>query len=91
MVIIKRDGSRQSFHGEKILNGIKKACELLDIKWEDTYAFGDSENDLDMLKYAGVGIAMGNGVMAAKEAADYVTRPINEHGIYAGLKEFGLI
>ena len=71
--------------------GMERMCSRIGVERFDTYAFGDSENDLDMLKYAGVGIAMGNGVMAAKEAADYVTRPINEHGIYAGLKEFGLI
>lgn len=71
--------------------GMKWMCRELGVERFDTYAFGDSENDLDMLRFAGVGIAMGNGVMAAKEAADYVTRPITEHGIYTGLKEFGLI
>ncbi|MDY4839317.1 MAG: Cof-type HAD-IIB family hydrolase [Lachnospiraceae bacterium] len=72
-------------------SGIKKACELLDIKWEDTYAFGDSVNDLAMLRYVAHGIAMGNGSKAAKEAAEYVTSDIHEDGIYKGLQHYGLI
>lgn len=71
--------------------GIQKTCELLGIKKEDTYAFGDSVNDLDMLKYAGHGIAMGNGTKEAQEAAEYVTADLHEDGIFKGLKHYGLI
>ncbi|MEI3339131.1 MAG: HAD hydrolase family protein [Eubacterium sp.] len=39
----------------------------------DTYAFGDSANDMEMLKYVGCGIAMGNATPQVKEIADYVT------------------
>ena len=72
-------------------SGIEKTCELLGIEKEDTYAFGDSINDVEMLKHVQHGIAMGNGTKAAKEAADYITAPLHEDGIYKGLEHFGLI
>lgn len=71
--------------------GIQKACEHLGIRHEDTYAFGDSVNDIEMLQYVGHGIAMGNAVNEAKEAADYVTSPLHENGIWDGLKHFSLL
>lgn len=72
-------------------SGIAWICEYLGIPREDTYGFGDSANDLDMLNYVKYGIAMGNGTEDAKEAADYVTSDIHEDGIYRGLEYFGLI
>lgn len=71
--------------------GITYLCRVLGIDIKDTYAFGDSVNDLDMLRTAGTGISMGNGTKAAKEAADYVTDSIYEDGIYNACKHFGLI
>lgn len=71
--------------------GIERVCKMLGIRNEDTYAFGDSANDLDMLSFVGHGIAMGNGTKEAKEAAEYVTAPINQDGIYLGLEHYGLI
>lgn len=58
---------------------------------EDSIAFGDGENDFEMLSFAGVGVAMGNGVKALKESADYVTAPADEAGIYKGFVHLGLI
>lgn len=71
--------------------GIQKVCEHLGIERKDTYAIGDSANDLEMLKYAGHGIAMGNGTKEAKEAADYVTTELWQDGIRNGLEYYGLI
>lgn len=71
--------------------GIAWICDYLGIAQEDTYAFGDSSNDLDMLRQVAHGIAMGNGTDEAKKAASYVTTDIREDGIWNGLRHFGLI
>lgn len=71
--------------------GIQELLHKLNIPVENTYAFGDALNDLEMLEYVGCGIAMGNGVPEAKEAADFITTHVDENGIYNGLKKVGLI
>ena len=77
--------------GHTKATGIGKMCEALGIDRTDTFAVGDSVNDLSMLEYAGVGIAMGNGSPEAKAAADYVTTDLNEDGIYHAMRYYGLI
>ena len=54
---------------------------------EGIAAFGDADNDAEMLKSAGVGIAMGNATPACREAADYVTRSHEEDGVAWGIRE----
>lgn len=61
--------------------GLVGACRALQIEPGETIAFGDSENDIEMLRAAGVGVAMGNADEAVKRAADWVTRSNNENGI----------
>ncbi|WP_062306340.1 Cof-type HAD-IIB family hydrolase [Alicyclobacillus sendaiensis] len=58
---------------------------------EAAVAFGDSENDVEMLAYVGMGVAMGNAAEAAKRAAKRITAPVDEGGIYAALVDLGLI
>lgn len=70
---------------------IEKICSLTGADIHDTYAFGDGTNDVEMLTFAGHGIAMGNARKPAKEAADYVTDDIHDDGIYKALEHFGLI
>ena len=77
--------------GHSKATGIQKVCELLNIAKEDTYAFGDSENDLEMLAYVAHGIAMGNSEKEVLKVADYVTTGVEEDGIANGLKYYGLI
>ena len=48
-------------------------------------------NDLEMIQAAGVGIAMGNGVSALKEAADFVTADISEDGLKRALEYLELL
>jgi len=71
--------------------GIEKFLKATGIKRENTYAFGDSGNDLEMIKYVAHGVAMGNSAEDVKEAADYVTDTIDNDGVYKGLKNYGLI
>ena len=54
-------------------------------------AFGDGENDKTMLKYAGIGVALGNGVESLKLDADYVTSDIDDNGVRNALIHFGLL
>lgn len=54
-------------------------------------AFGDAENDMDMLQFAGVGIAMGNADDTVKQQADYVTEDIDRDGIDLALRQYGLL
>lgn len=71
--------------------GIQKMCEYLNIQREDTYAFGDSPNDLEMLEFVAHGVAMGNAGEVVRQAADYVTTDIMDDGIRNGLRHYGLI
>ena len=71
--------------------GIEKMLEYLGIDRKNTYAFGDSNNDIEMLDYVEYGVAMGNAYPEILERAKYSTKSIYEDGIYYGLKEFGLL
>ena len=71
--------------------GMQMVLDAVGCAVEDTMAFGDSGNDLPMLKAAGIGVCMGNGVQEAKDAADYVTKTVLEDGIFHALKHFHLI
>ncbi|HML36560.1 MAG TPA: Cof-type HAD-IIB family hydrolase [Bacillota bacterium] len=50
--------------------------------------FGDNYNDIGMIRYAGLGIAVENGVEEIKEAADYVTASNNENGVAKAIEKF---
>lgn len=76
--------------GGKVL-GIKKYLEMNHIALEDTMAFGDGGNDVDMLKYVNIGVAMGNAIEAVKQAANFTTSDIDEDGVYNALKELKVL
>ena len=57
------------------------------MKREDLMAFGDGFNDLSMLEYAGIGIAMGNAVDEVKAIADFITVSNDEDGIAIALEQ----
>ena len=54
-------------------------------------AFGDGDNDITMLRYAGIGVAMGNADATVKAAADYVTTGTDASGIAKALRHFNII
>ena len=71
--------------------GIEEIIKYLGININNTYAFGDSANDIDMLKYVKYGIAMGNSSSEILKIVEYKTDSIENDGIYNGLKQFRLI
>lgn len=72
-------------------HGMAKFLRYIGASRKDATAFGDGPNDLEMLAYAGTGVAMGNGTDACKAQADFVTASIHEDGIYLGFQKLGLI
>ena len=69
--------------------GLKKLFCHLDISPSQVVCCGDSYNDIGMLRYAGVGVAMANAPQAVKEFADYVTQYSNdERGIVEVVRRF---
>lgn len=71
--------------------GLLRLCEFYGINMEHTVAFGDSMNDYEILKEAGIGIAMGNSVKELKEVADYVTDDVSRNGIWNACRHFGWV
>lgn len=61
--------------------GVKIICTQMGIDMQDVLAFGDTTNDIEMLKAAGIGVCMANGSQDAKEAADVIGDSCDEDGI----------
>ena len=72
-------------------SGIEFLIKVLDIPYENTYAVGDSTNDLSMLQYVKNSIAMGNSNPILFDIVSYITDDIEEDGIYNALKHYSLI
>lgn len=70
--------------------GIKQLVQHLSEKPEQIVAFGDGYNDIEMLQLADIGVAMGNASDAVKAHADFITKPIDEDGIYYACEKLGL-
>ena len=77
--------------GESKAKGIEELVKALSKDMEDTVAFGDALNDLEMLNKVKLGVAMGNACAVTKKAARYVTSSIDDNGIVNALKHFGFI
>ncbi|WP_419151931.1 HAD-IIB family hydrolase [Aeribacillus alveayuensis] len=67
--------------------GLQKIASYYNIPQERIIAFGDEDNDLEMLQYAGLGVAMGNAIPEVKAAANYVTKTNEEDGVALFLQE----
>ena len=72
-------------------SGIRDICTYLGIDPIQTMAFGDGENDMSMLKFAGIGVAMGSAPENVKASADHITDTAEQAGISQTLLHFGLI
>ena len=71
-------------------NGLKFITDCLGIQAKDILACGDSYNDISMLRYAGLGIAMANSDKEVKEVADYITLSNDKDGVAHAVKKFCL-
>ena len=71
--------------------GIRDICAYFGIDPQETMAFGDGENDITMLQYAGIGVAMGSASESVKAAANYVTGAAESAGITQALAHFEMV
>lgn len=62
-------------------HGMEVICRHFGIRQEETLAFGDGANDIEMLQWAGIGVAMGNAEQIVKDHADLVTADVDHEGI----------
>ena len=81
---------------ELVDSGVNKGEALghlarsLGVQQSEVLAIGDSMNDVDMIKYAGIGVAMGNANEKVRAAADFVTSSNSEDGVAAAIEKFVL-
>ncbi|HCQ5549180.1 TPA: HAD family phosphatase [Clostridioides difficile] len=69
-------------------NAVKILAEKMNIDREDIIAFGDNYNDIEMIKFAGLGVAMGNAEELIKQEADYVTDTNQDSGVAKAIYKF---
>ena len=70
--------------------GVHEILKKLNIKPEEALAFGDEENDLPMIEYAGLGVAMENAVPMVKAAANVVTASNTDDGVAQVVEKYVL-
>lgn len=81
--ILPKEGSKA--------RGIKKLLEKMDIPIENSIAFGDGLNDIEMLEAVGTSVAMGNGHETVKRIADIIADHVDRDGIAKVMKELKII
>lgn len=69
---------------------IQRICDIYGIKRTEVIAVGDANNDLEMIEYAGLGVAMANAVQNVREKADFVTLSNEEDGVAYVIEKFVL-
>lgn len=94
--ILKNTDVHSSFSGELSLeitskignkgNSLKWICDNKGISSDNIVAFGDNFNDIEMIEYAGIGVAMSNAEEELKQKADYITLSNEENGVGYFLK-----
>jgi Cof subfamily protein (haloacid dehalogenase superfamily) len=71
-------------------NAVAHLADILNVNAEEVMCIGDSENDISMLKFAGIGVAMGNGLQMVKDIADYITDTNDNDGVAKAVEHFVL-
>ncbi|WP_100406529.1 Cof-type HAD-IIB family hydrolase [Bacillus solitudinis] len=73
--------------GVSKVRGLQAVGQHLGISLDEMVAIGSYKNDIEMISQAGLGVAMGNSSAEVKEAADWVTRSNNQHGVSYMVRE----
>lgn len=69
-------------------NALKKICDYYGIDRNEIISIGDNENDISMIEFAGLGVAMGNAEQAVKNIADYITTTNEEDGVAKVIEKY---
>jgi hydroxymethylpyrimidine pyrophosphatase-like HAD family hydrolase len=69
-------------------NAVARLAEIYDVDKSEIITIGDNENDLSMIEYAGLGVAMGNAVQLLKDSADYITTDYMDDGVAHVIEKF---
>ncbi|MBS4172028.1 Cof-type HAD-IIB family hydrolase [Bacillus sp. FJAT-49736] len=75
-------------YGLSKATGIERVAKYYNIPRQNIIAFGDEDNDFEMIDYAGIGVAMGNAINPLKNMANHITLSNTEDGVSVFLEEF---
>lgn len=91
--IVKSTDTLLEIMGDRVTKGaaVRTLCSLWNVPLEETVAFGDNYNDIDMLEAVGNGFLMGNAPAELKAQIGKQTRDNDHDGVYYGLLELGLV
>ena len=84
-------GGRVRLAPGTLYGAINTLLEMLNVPFENSYSFGDSVNDVEMLKVTKQSIVMGNAPEEVKKLATYVTKTAAENGLYEAMEQLNLL
>ena len=96
-IVIQDDTSRGYVNGEMVLRcfdkgqAVRRVCDHIGLPLSDTFGYGDSMNDLEMIEVVGHSVVMANGSDTLKAMADEVCPAVADDGLYASFRRNGLI
>ncbi len=89
-IVLEDSSMETTLSGITKAHGLLELCSVLGCTADGIIAFGDSANDLEMLRTAGYSVGMGNAEQCVKTEADYITDPVSEDGVATAIdKLFG--
>lgn len=83
-----RNSGEVNIKGVTKAKGIQKVIEFYNGSVEDTIAIGDGDNDIEMLNFANIGIAMGNSSKNLLKYADFMTDDVENNGLSSAIYKF---
>lgn len=96
-IVIQDDTSKGYVNGEMVLRcfdkgqAVRRVCDHFGLPLSDTFGYGDSMNDLEMIEVVGHSVVMANGSETLKAMADEVCPAVDADGLYASFRHNGLI